>query len=111
MSENQKLYEDFMRKFNLTTPSSLLAIEHIITTINPSSTEDVPTYASLTEDGYTHYNNPTESILSADGAVEEFFLASYSGRYSSHSCAIVVLHISRNVFNTLQDSKDQSQEP
>ena len=73
MSENQKLYEDFMRKFNLTTPSSLLAIEHIVTTINPSSTEDVPTYASLTEDGYTHYNNPTESILSADGGVEEVF--------------------------------------
>ena len=49
-----------------------MAIEHIVTTIYPSSTEDVPTYVSLTEDGYTHPNNPTESILSADGAVEEF---------------------------------------
>ena len=70
MSENQKLYEDFMRKFNLTTP--LFAIDYIVTTIYPSSTEDVPTTVSLTEDGYTPPNNPLESILSADGAVEEF---------------------------------------
>ena len=72
MSENQKLYEDFMRKFNLTTPSPLLAIDYIATTIYPSSIEVIPPYVSLTEDGYTHPKIPTESMLSADGAVEEF---------------------------------------
>ena len=72
MSENQKLYEDFMRKFNLTTPYPYLAIDYIPTTIYPSSIEDVPNYGSLTEDGYTYPNIPTESMLSADGAVEEF---------------------------------------
>ena len=43
MSENQKLYEEFMRKFNLTTSSSLLSIEYVASAIYASSTEDGPT--------------------------------------------------------------------
>ena len=59
MSENQKLYEEFIRKCNLTTPTPLLALEYK----TPASTQTIPTISFSTEGQYTSANGSPDPMF------------------------------------------------